>query len=186
MKQLKIIFLFAFMAINLIAQRQEFIGIGAVSELYHGGMLYDNISLLYENQLHKHHGFAMELNRRNGNTNMTMTDNSSLHSYTFRIQENYLSLPVMYKFYSKIVDISTGFNVDYYVGWKDLSSSNSVELTSHSITPRLTFGWNFKISKTIPLYNRFYLEPSVFYNPALYAINSYYGVSLKLKYELKK
>jgi hypothetical protein len=114
-------------------------------------MLYDAVSLHYENQWHKHHGFVLELNRRNDTTNMTVADNSTLQSYYFRIQENYVSLPVMCKFYSKVVDVSTGFNVDYCVRWEDLSNSSSLELTSHSITPRLMFGWNFKHFLLTPL-----------------------------------
>ncbi|HQB28540.1 MAG TPA: hypothetical protein PLO29_06280 [Paludibacter sp.] len=185
MKLRHIVFGIILFSINLTAQHKNFIGFGVVSEMNQGKMLHDNVSFSYERQFHKFHGLLIELNRRQIIRNTTFYNNINLEYLTSRVREKYLSIPVSYKFYSKIVNISTGFNLDYFVGWENLL--NNSELTSYNINPRYSIGWNIKISKTIPLYSQLYLEPEIFYNPIFLHQYAYYhyGIGAKLKYELK-
>ena len=95
-----------------------------------------------------------------------------------------MSLPVLYKYYSDIVNVSSGVTVDYFVGGSDKTKPGNVELTSYSIDPKLYIGWAFKVGKTIKLSPTFILEPEFQINPIFNYSYFYYGASVKLKYKL--
>lgn len=180
----KILFsLFVFASMNLIAQKQEFVGIGINSEMMRESIMKTGIAFSYENQLSKHNGFEIDLNQRSRDLYFTLkfSDGSTQTSH---INEDYLTLPILYKFYSNIVNVSTGITFDYFVGWKDLTKFGSTELLSHSINPKFQVGWAFRVSKSIPLSPRFVLEPEIQINPIFSYSISYYGAALKLKYKL--
>lgn len=180
----KILFtLFLFSTMNLIAQKQEFIGIGISSEMMNSANMQTGIAFSYENQLSKHNGFEIEVNHRSKDQYLTASiEDGTYHSS--HIKEDYLTLPILYKFYSNIINVSTGVTFDYFVGWKDLTKLGGVELTSYSINPRIYVGWAFKVGKTIKLSPRFILEPEIQFNPIFDYGYSYYGTAVKLKYKL--
>ena len=180
----KILFvLFLFTSLSLIAQKQEFIGFGINSEMMNGGNLHTGIALSYEHQLSIHNGFEIEINQRNKEQYLTVPVGDGTFQ-TSHILENYLSLPILYKFYSNVVNLSTGINLDYFVGWKDITKFGVIEPSSYNINPKLYIGWVFKVGKTIPLSSKFNLEPEVQFNPIFKYSYSYYGASIKLKYKL--
>jgi hypothetical protein len=180
----KIIFiLFLFSTITLYSQKQEFIGIGINSEMKSGANLQTGFAFSYENQLSKHNGFEVELNQRSQDQYLTVPVGDGTYQSS-HIKEDYLTLPILYKFYSNIVNVSTGVAFDYFVGWKDLTKLGNVELTSYSIDPKLYVGWVFKVGKTIKLSPKFILEPEIQFNPIFDYGYSYSGASVKLKYKL--
>jgi hypothetical protein len=179
--------LFLLTTVSLYSQKQQYIGIGINSEIHSGDNMRIGCGVSYENQLSKHHGFELgvmyrsKLFRYYQTLPSTMIDNQSTD-----IREDYLSLPIMYKFYSNILNVSTGVSFDYFVGWDDLTKSSNIELTSYSVDPKLYIGWVFKVGKTIKLSPKFILEPEIQFNPIFDYGYSYYGVSVKLKYKLEK
>ncbi len=169
----------------MIAQKQEFIGISLNSEIPSGDNIKAGFGVLYENQLSKHHGFELGLNYRSKiESNYFTIPASGIVNQLADIREDYLSLPISYKFYSNIVNLSTGISFDYFVGWKDLTKFGNVELTSYSVDPKLYVGWIFKVGKTIKLSSKFILEPEIQLNPIFDYGYSYYGAFIKLKYKL--
>jgi len=181
----KILFsLFVFTSLNLIAQKQEFVGIGINSEMMRESIMKTGIAFSYENQLSKHNGFEIDLNQRSRDLNFTVkfSDGSTQTSH---INEDYLTLPILYKFYSDFVNVSTGITFDYFVGWKDLTKIGSAELISYSANSKFQVGWAFRVSKFIPLSSKFVLEPEIHINPIFFGYYSaYYGAGVKLKYKL--
>lgn len=137
----------------------------------------------YENQLSRHNEFEVDLNQRSRNQYLTVPIDDGTYPLS-HIKEKYLNLPLLYKFYSKVVNVSTGVTVDYFVGWKDLTKLGSVELRSYSISPKLYVGWTLKVGKAIKLSPRFILEPEIWFNPLFDYEYSYSGVAVKLKYKL--
>lgn len=163
------------------AQKQEFFSAGIIGEINnyeknnHSGYAFS-----YENQLCKNHGFELAYNKRSVSYLMFIKD---IHDIK-RIKYNYISLPVLYKFYNPIVTISTGINFDYNVGWRDITKdTNSIEMEYSKSTPRISVGWYFKLGKLIPLTSKVFIEPEIHFNP-IFGADYYYGSSIKLKYGL--
>jgi len=177
--------LFLLISVTLYSQKQQYIGIGINSEIHSGDNMRIGFGVSYENQLSKHHGFELGLNYRSKiGSNYFTIPTLGIVNQLADIREDYLSLPILYKLYSDIVNVSTGVTFDYFVGWRGLTKLSDVELTSYSIDPKLYVGWAFKVGKTIKLSPKFILEPEIQFNPIFNYGYSYYGAAVKLKYKL--
>lgn len=180
----KILFaFFLLVSMGLMAQKQEFIGIGINSEMKTGETMHTGVAFSYENQLSTHHGFEIGVNQRSADRYLLVPVGDGTFQ-TSHLLENYLSVPLLYKFYSSVVNISTGFSLDYFVGWKDVTKFGVTEPTSYNIDPKFYVGWVLKVGKTIPLSTKFNLEPEIQFNPIFRYAYSYSGVAVKLKYKL--
>lgn len=99
------------------------------------------------------------------------------------VKMQYASIPLKFKYYSNIVNISLGAEANYYMGWDFISELVIPSTVSHDIF-KLTYSGI--ISKDINLTSKLTLEPQIsvnLFNP----INSDYlnlGGGLKLKYQL--
>lgn len=179
----KILFLLLFftMCIKTGAQ-QQYVGVSLNANIEGNANLKPGFGILYENQFSKHHGFEIELNYRSRieKTGILISNNFQL----IDVQEFYLSMPVLYKFYSKIVNVSTGITFDYFVDWHNDTKQGNDVMTSYSIDPKLYLGWAFKVSKPITLSSKFVLEPEIHFNPIFNYGYIYYGAALQLKYKL--
>lgn len=102
----------------------------------------------------------------------------------YAVKESYLSLPISYKFYSNIVNFTTGISFDAFLGGKYLNQHSNVVMSSYDINPKLYVGWNFKVGKDFDLSQKLVLEPEIQYNPIFNYGYSFYGASIKLKYKL--
>ena len=180
----KILFAFFLLAsMSLTAQKQEFIGVGINSEIKNGETMHSGVAFSYENRLSNHNGFEIGINQRSADRYITIPVGDGTYQ-TSHIMESYLSMPVTYKFYSNIVNLSTGLSLDYFVGWKDITKFGVIEHTSYNIDPKFFVGWVLKVGKTIPLSTKFNLEPEIQFNPIFKYGYSYYGAAVKLKYKL--
>lgn len=172
-----------FLSINLTAQQKEFISMGISGEMKSDDVMRQSVVFSYEKQLSEHSGFEIGFSQRSADQYIDgLIAFNTLQ--TFHVMESYVTIPLLYKFYSDIVNISTGLGFDYFVGWKDITKFGETELTSYNPNPKFYMGWVVKLGKTFPLSNRLYLEPEVMFNPIFKYNYSYYGVSLKLKYNL--
>jgi len=179
-----ILFVFvSLIAASALSQNQQYVGISLNPEFKDFNSLVLSYGVTYENQLSKHSGFEIDLNQRRQDQYLTVPIGDGTYQSS-HIKEDYLNLPILYKFYSDIVNLSTGITFDYFVGWKDISKFGSIEITGYTVNPKLYIGWAFKVGKTIPLSNKFYLEPEIQFNPIFKYGYSYYGGALKLKYKL--
>jgi len=182
----KILFvLFLLPILTIAAQKQQYIGIGINCEKQSVYNMRIGYGFSYENQLCKHHGFELGLNYRSKVEYIyfDFPPVGPVDQYV-DIRQDYLSIPVLYKFYSNIVNISTGVTLDYFVGWKNLTKQSDFELTSYSIEPKYYVGWVFKVGKSMKLSPKFILEPEIQINPIFDYGYIYYGASVKLKYKL--
>lgn len=177
--------LFLFMACFEINAQQQFVGVNINLEKEGNANLKPGFGLIYEYQLANHHGFEIDLNYRSKNEKMWLPISiSNNDEQLFEIRESYLTMPVLYKFYSNVINVSTGITFDYFIGWNNLTNVENVQLTSYKINPKLYVGWAFRISKSIPLSPKFILEPEIQLNPIFKYDYCYYGVGVKLKYKL--
>lgn len=175
--------LILFIETSIVAQKREFITVGFNAEIKNVENMKENISFSYENQLTKHHGFEIGLSKRNSEQYFVMSLGGG-EVKAFHVLENYLTMPCLYQFNSNILKISTGPSFDYFVGGTDITKFGETELINYSIDPKFYVGWMIRIGKEIPLNTKFNFEPSVYFNKIFKYSDSYYGVSMKLKYEL--
>lgn len=176
--------LFLFITCALSAQ-QQFVGVSLNSERKEHANVRLGFGVLYEYQLSKQHGFEIDLNYRSKNEKMWLPISiSNNNEQLFEIRESYLTMPVLYKFYSNVINVSTGITFDYFIGWNSITEVENVQLTSYSMNPKLYVGWAFRVSKSIPLSPRFILEPQIQFNPIFKYNYCYYGADVKLKYKL--
>lgn len=103
----------------------------------------------------------------------------------FDVNEQYLTLPILYKFHNKIVNISAGPTFDFFIGWNQVSGEQDVEITDYSVDPKFNIGMMLKVSKNIALAERFSLEPEFRFNQVFSSSKTFGGFGVALKYELK-
>lgn len=98
--------------------------------------------------------------------------------------ESYVSVPVLFKFYSGIVNISLGGCFDYFIGGY-AKPEPYLKLISVKMDPNYFLGIVCKISKDIKISEKLILEPEIKINgfPAP-ADHSFIGLGIKLKYRL--
>ncbi len=169
-------------SLSCFSQHKEYLSIGLQNEMKNTGIMRSSIVFSYENQLSKYNGFEIELSKRYSDQFLAMQIDNVYE--TFHVLESYLTLPVMYKFHSNIINISTGLSFDYFVGWNDITKFGKTELTSYKLNKLFYTGYVFKLSKNIPLTERFYVEPEIKFNQLFNYNYIFYGISMKLKYML--
>lgn len=107
------------------------------------------------------------------------------YEYNYNLQ--YVSLRLGYKFYSKILNFSAGFHVDFAVSKSEGGYRGEAFATYHD-----RYGAYLTFSKDIVLYKGLILEPEIHVNPFLCDQNKrvktvdyegvFLGLGLKLKY----
>lgn len=182
---MKIRILTAFLLLTTISafsQKKQFVSVNLSGLLAAESKFSPGFGVAYEEQLLKHHGYEFGLNYRSKTNSFYLTYNNT--DWGIDVKESYLNLPISYKFYSNIVNLSTGISFDCFIGGKHLTEIPNVELGSYDINPKLYVGWNFKIGKEINLTEKLIFEPEIQYNPIFEYGYSFYGASIRLKYKL--
>ena len=136
----------------------------------------------FERQMTTHLGFETGLFYRTDKREFQLTFNET--NYLQSLNECYLSLPILLKYYSNFLNVSIGPSLDYFVGWRETSSYSNVKFTSYKIRPRMTLGIMGKISKAIVLTDKIILEPEIRFNPVFKSDKYYAGIGIGLKYKL--
>ena len=148
-----------------------------------GGEFLAGGGATFETRFTKHNGFEAGLFYRSYKTNGFLNgDYPTVHFY--EIAERYLSIPVLYKFYSSIVNFSAGPTFDIFVGWKQTVGKSVYKVENYSTSPGFGIGGMLKLSKTINLSDRLLLEPEIRYNHIFNTQNNYGGFGLAAKYRL--
>ena len=147
--------------------------------------------LVLDHRISRHSGFETGLLYRTFRTSGAfMTSEPPLGGdpifLPFEVRESYLTVPILYKFHSRIVNISAGPTLDFFVGWNDKTTTPDVEITNFSVDPSFSFGGMLKISKAIKLSDVLYLEPDLRINPIFSSGRIYGGFGIAFSYLSKK
>lgn len=110
---------------------------------------------------------------------------TAFYEYTTTINEHHLTLPFLYKYYSRIVNIAAGPTFDFYLGYGAKVSDPRLKIDNYSRTPTFGIGGLLKISKAINLSSQFVLEPEFRVNPIFNNGNTYAGFGIAGKYKLQ-
>ncbi len=185
-----ILLIFLFQLTNFVySQNPSYVGVNYTKEWTSNNNFRSGVGLLFERQMTNHSGFETGLYFRTYtlgwvSTLITETNNvSNAEDFNVSISEVYFSLPILYKYYSKIVNIAVGPNFDYFIGWNERSDNANLKITSYTINPKLNYGLLLKVSKPIQIADKLLLEPEMRYNP-LFKNNRYYlGMGIVAKYK---
>lgn len=182
----RMLFLFVVLASSHLpshAQKSLKAGLNFTAELSNG-QTRPGIGGVIEYAMTKHSGIETGLYYRTFGENFYF--NVSGTSFSVNIAERHLSIPVLYKFSSRIVNFSAGPTFDFYLGWRQTSGKIYTQIEEYSVTPPFQVGVMLKLSKNIKLSNRLFLEPEVRLNPMVSAEGrGYGGLGISAKYLLK-
>jgi hypothetical protein len=174
------------MTAPLSAQKQDFIGVtGTLDHVDYDWRLGGGLT--FEHAFSSRWGLRTGLNYRSTTTIFTASDviSGSYFDYWGEVRENYLSLPVMAKYYTKVFDVCLGTTFDFYTGFKDVTHDASLIVTQWDVTPSVQWGLIAKVSKSFPIGSKFFLEPDCHINPIInYSDKLYWGIGLTGKFAL--
>ncbi len=183
-----LILLLSILAIPTLAQKETKIGlIGVVEEYPEGGLKFQG-GLIIDQRITKRSGFEIGFITRNiergFNVEATFPDGSN-EFFFYSVRELYLNIPVLYKFHTRIVDISLGPSFDVFTGWNQTKGKPDINVEDYDVDPGVTLGLMGKISKDFDLSEEFILAPEIRINP-LNDTRTYLGVGVVIKYRVPK
>lgn len=140
-----------------------------------------------EHRKTKHSGLETGLQYRSmQNTfGMSVQVGTSFSHYTVRVNEHHLTLPILYKYYSRIVNIAAGPSFVFYLGYGAKADNPDVTINDYTRTPTFDIGALIKISKPLNVSDKLILEPEFRVNPLFSSLNTYVGFAIAGKYKLK-
>lgn len=174
---------------NAFSQKKDFLGVNISGEIRADGenlILNKNVGLhaglSYERKFHNYFGAETGIYYRANPVNIFI-QSGYVNQQT--ITEGFVSVPVLVKFYSGIVNVSLGGCFDYFIGGYDFKPESDISLIDYNIDPKFYLGIVCKISKDIKISEKLILEPEIKINgfPAP-ADHSFIGLGIKLKYGL--
>lgn len=140
------------------------------------------VGATFEYKLTKHSGLETGLFYRIYNVAGYMRSSDFYAEFT--IAERHLSIPILYKFYSSIVNFSVGPTIDFYLGWRQKMGKSDIPIETYNIDPTVGLGGMLKLSKSINLSEKLLLEPELRLNPILSNSRAYGGLGIAVKYKL--
>ena len=176
---------FYYLQVLYLLKKKTYVGFNFINEISEEeSAVATGLGLTIERQFTKHSGIESGLYYRTNKTTFYFTDNISNFTNNYTVAERYLSIPFLYKFYSRILNISAGPTFDYYVGWKQ--KAGIVKVDNYSMDPNVGLGFMFKLSKKINLSDHIILEPELRLNPILTYERVYLSLGIAAKYRLTK
>jgi YHS domain-containing protein len=181
----------SFLIITAEAQQKPSVEIGAklmieANSSTGGTMPFSGLQLVYQKR--KHGGLETGLYYRPvRNTYIVTAYNGSTYYYaTAIVAERFLSIPVLYRFQSKLINFTAGTSLDLYLGWKDKSDKNTVTVNSNNRSGTIEAGAVVSINKSIHLNDKLILEPEIRFNPIFTSGDPYahYAFGFACRYKL--
>ncbi len=189
--KLPFIALFLCLSCTVFGQKKNAVGLDFTSELAKYNNLRLGLGLTYERKLSTHLAIETGLFYRTTKTDyeieVTSSENSGVNAgttedYHSQIMAKYISLPILFKYYTNIINISIGPNFDYFFDWRESDASPNFETVHYSISPKLNYGFQFKVGKQINFGEKYAIEPELRYSQMLDVNTHYLGLGIAGKY----
>jgi hypothetical protein len=164
------------------SQQSTKAGINFTTEVISNSNFRLGAGLSLERQATKHSGIETGLYYRNIQRDLLAYINT--RNYNLRVAERYLSVPLLYKFHSRFLNVSLGPTFDIYLGWKQKYVSNSTAMENYTVDPQTMFGALLKVSKNINLGANLCFEPEVRFNPVFTTGSYFLGFGFAFKYRI--
>jgi hypothetical protein len=174
-----------FTAFNSSAQKATYAGLNFTVEST-SGALRPGIGAKLERKLTRRSGIESGLYYRNyvHGLVVTVVNGNRFENFPVTVSERQISIPILYKFYSRIVNISIGPTFDFYLDWKQKNKS-SVVVNDYSVDPNFSIGLMGKLSKSFSLTEKIFLEPEVRYNVNFTFDRIFAGFGVAGQYKLR-
>lgn len=136
---------------------------GSIDDTDPGHRFYPTFGLNFQAQLSRRDGVEFGVYYRSfeykalDRNNVLIGGQNPLQKW----HSNFVSLRLMYKFHSRIIDVSAGINTDFAVGNQD-NLEREAENGSWNL-----YGFMFRVSKDIPLCKGLILQPEIHVNPCI-------------------
>jgi hypothetical protein len=183
LKSLMFLFIIGF-SINAYSQQQSLIGLNLNGDVY-TRKFSPSVGLTFEKQLLKHSGFETGLfyqtSKLGGVT--TYTTSSGSFDYSFEYSQQYLTAPVLYKYYSRFLNFGAGPVLNVYLGWKQKNNGSGFLIDNLGVSRKVNVGFLVKAGKMIPLSKHFILEPELRFGSIPYFDNITLGIGVAGKYK---
>lgn len=159
---------------------------GSIDNYDPGNRFYPTFGVNFQTQLSQHDGIQLGAYYRTFHYTQTMpgytvpgNGDYYVDPYRSGYDGKYVSVQLSYRFYSRILDFSAGFNADFVVGKNsDLRIGGKPELTWEGADPVNLYGFVLRFSKDITLYRGLILQPEVHVNPCIDIDGAYRGTFL--------
>lgn len=164
------------------SQKASFIKLNLTNEFIENKSFISGFRISTERQITEHSGIETGIWYRHYKVHGSIRSDDLFYNYT--LKEDHFSLPVLYKYYSSIIDLSVGPTIDLYGVWSiDKNSSDLKVISEEEEKKSLGIGFLAKASKSIHVSDKFYLEPEIHYNPMLLIKRTFLGFGLSVKYK---
>lgn len=130
---------------------------GSIDDTDPGHRFYPTFGLNFQAQLSRRDGIEVGIYYRQISEKLT-----DRHDFVWHNRA--VSARLQYRFYSRIIDISAGFNADFNVSGKKETGGGAIIAYDDS---RNLYGFMFRVSKDIPLYKGLILQPEIHVNPCI-------------------
>ncbi|HXR83943.1 MAG TPA: hypothetical protein VN722_06520 [Hanamia sp.] len=184
---------------KVFSQSKNQIGLTFIADKTHQTSFRSVGGISFERLFNKYSGLEIELNYRTFiDDKLIIRDPSAyfIGDVQVIILQNFLNIPLLYLFRTRILTFSIGPSADIYIGFKDEKHVGMflpyLKPAQYKFDNKLLWGAIAKISKTIQLNKKFILEPDIYFNPIFtpYSLNSkrysskrqYYGLGIVVKY----
>ena len=179
---------FVLVSSGTYAQKQMFVGLNVNNNIYPDQIELNtlNIGATFETKITKHSGVETGLFYRADRTTdvISYSDGSGAHSNSLTIARRYLSVPVLYKYYSKMINLSAGPAFDFFAGWKQKQDDFPNLIQSYTVNPKVKVGFLIKASKIIPVNEKFIVEPEIRFGSVQTVEQANVGIGIAGKYRL--
>lgn len=149
---------------------------GSIDDYDPGHRFYPTFGINFQAQLSRRDGIEAGIYYRTFHHTETLggytvpPGNMYVPQYQDSYNGKYISIRLMYRFYSKIIDVSAGFTTDIVIG--DGGSifnpvGGRVTVSWAKAYPVDLYGFMFRVSKDIPLYKGLILQPEIHVNPCI-------------------
>ena len=172
----------------LHAQTETRIGANFTADLTYSNDFKPGVGLALEGKITKRSGLETGVYYRNNPMNFTtyvQLPQGGVFAINSSITERFLSVPVLYKFYSKIVNISAGTTFDFLLKAEQTAGLPDVVVTNYKTNNSFDMGVMLKVGKQIKLADSWLLEPELRINPLFSTERVYGGFSLGTRYVLR-
>ena len=192
-RKAKILILLVFISFCTMVSAQEsktnLIGVTALAELVSYTDISPAVGFVFERKLTRRSGLEIgtyyRTKRRDFQIDVTLQNGSRINE-TYSVRESYLTLPILYRFYTKAITLSVGPFVEAFVGWDQISKDEVVEVTQYEISPAVRYGPLFKVSKSFAIGKNLSLEPELRVGVMARPYEAFYGVGIQLKERMVK
>lgn len=106
-------------------------------------------------------------------------DSDYMNPIIYDVRKSYITIPLLYKISTKHINISSGFAIEYYLGWKQVGGENLGQTRFSDFL--FDSGPMIKFGRSISMGGRVEIEPEIRYGYKLIQGGQFYGIGLQIK-----